>query len=230
MGTQSRLVALVRFVDVDYDVGAQLTSSHSYSPQREILDYFKSVAKKYELYKYINLSHMVIGAAWDEDEGLWHIKVKDLASQEVKSDYCHFLINGSGILKCVSPFRLILVLCSHGYDSNWKWPDIPGIHSFAGELMHSAAWNDKYDLKGKKVAVLGCGSSGVQIVPTIQPGIYTIVVVFTSKLTLWFQTLRSWSRSSELRLGSLLGLRKVRLDQEEPTSNVRPNNLCCSPS
>ncbi|KAK7902698.1 hypothetical protein LTR67_002344 [Exophiala xenobiotica] len=131
--------------------------SHFYSPQQEILEYFKSVATKYELYKYINLSHMVIGATWDEEEGLWHIKVQDLTTQEVKSDYCHFLINGSGIL------------------NNWKWPDIPGLRSFAGELMHSAAWNDQYDLKGKKVAVLGCGSSGVQIVPTIQPEVEELV-------------------------------------------------------
>jgi len=35
--------------------------------------------------------------------------------------------------------------------------------------MHSAAWNEETDLTGKTVAVLGCGSSGIQIVPTIQP-------------------------------------------------------------
>lgn len=54
--------------------------------------------------------------------------------------------------------------------SNWKWPDIPGLHSFKGKLLHSAAWDKNADWRGKKVAVLGCGSSGVQIVPTIQPG------------------------------------------------------------
>jgi Flavin-binding monooxygenase-like len=54
--------------------------------------------------------------------------------------------------------------------SNWRWPDIPGLRTFKGTLLHSAAWNTSTDLKGKNVAVLGCGSSGVQIVPTIQPG------------------------------------------------------------
>lgn len=53
--------------------------------------------------------------------------------------------------------------------SNWKWPNIPGLHSFKGELIHSAAWKEDYDLKDKEVAVLGVGSSGVQIIPTIQP-------------------------------------------------------------
>jgi hypothetical protein len=55
--------------------------------------------------------------------------------------------------------------------SNWKWPTIPGLHSFQGELVHSASWKDDLDLKGKTVAVLGNGSSGIQIVSAIQNGI-----------------------------------------------------------
>lgn len=53
--------------------------------------------------------------------------------------------------------------------STWKWPNIPGLDTFEGKLMHSAAWDGEYDLKGKKVAVIGGGSSSVQIVPSIQP-------------------------------------------------------------
>lgn len=54
--------------------------------------------------------------------------------------------------------------------SNWRWPDIPGLHTFQGQLLHSAAWDSNVEWRGKNVAVLGCGSSGVQIVPTLQPG------------------------------------------------------------
>jgi thioredoxin reductase len=54
--------------------------------------------------------------------------------------------------------------------SNWKWPSVDGLHDFKGKLMHSAAWDDKYDFKDKTVAVVGTGSSGVQIVATTQPG------------------------------------------------------------
>lgn len=53
--------------------------------------------------------------------------------------------------------------------SSWKYPDIPGIQDFMGKLMHSATWDTSYDLTGKTVAVLGGGSSAVQIVPSIQP-------------------------------------------------------------
>ncbi|KAI9870993.1 MAG: hypothetical protein M1830_003547, partial [Pleopsidium flavum] len=128
-----------------------------YSASREIFNYFKGVADKYELYRYIKLSHMVTGATWDEEEGIWKLRIKNLELGDVFDDWCNVLINGSGIL------------------NNWKWPDIPGLHSFNGSLIHSAAWRDDYDLKGKKIAVLGCGSSGVQIVPTLQPDVEHLV-------------------------------------------------------
>jgi hypothetical protein len=55
-------------------------------------------------------------------------------------------------------------------NSDWQYPKIPGLNQFQGKLMHSAKWDATYDLKGKTVAVVGGGSSAVQIVPSIQPG------------------------------------------------------------
>jgi hypothetical protein len=54
--------------------------------------------------------------------------------------------------------------------SAWKYPDIEGITSFKGKLLHSASWDESYDFQNKKVAVIGIGSSGIQIVPKIAPG------------------------------------------------------------
>jgi len=71
----------------------------SYSPGPEILEYFKGVAKKHDLYKYIKLSHRVVSACWTESEGIWDLKVENLVTGELFDDWCHFLINGSGILK-----------------------------------------------------------------------------------------------------------------------------------
>lgn len=53
--------------------------------------------------------------------------------------------------------------------SKWKWPDIQGLQSFGGTLVHSARYPQDLDLTGKTVGVIGAGSSGIQIVPTIQP-------------------------------------------------------------
>ncbi|KAJ9664515.1 hypothetical protein H2198_000166 [Neophaeococcomyces mojaviensis] len=128
-----------------------------YSRAGEILEYLRTVARKYDLYRNIKLSHMVKAARWDEERSIWTIKVEDTTTGTITEDWCHFMISGSGIL------------------NNWKWPDIPGLRTFKGELLHSAAWDEKADYKGKTVAVLGCGSSGVQIVPTIQPDVKQLV-------------------------------------------------------
>ena len=71
----------------------------SYSPAPEILEYFRGIAKKYELYKYIRLRHMVVGAVWDDEGGIWTLKIKNLQNGEIYNDWCHIMINGSGILK-----------------------------------------------------------------------------------------------------------------------------------
>ena len=59
--------------------------------------------------------------------------------------------------------------------SEWKWPEIKGLESFAGDLVHSASWPENLDYKNKRVAVIGNGSSGVQIVPALQPDVKSLV-------------------------------------------------------
>lgn len=56
-----------------------------------------------------------------------------------------------------------------GFVNKWKFPDIPGIEDFEGKMMHTANWQQDVEYKGKKVAVIGNGSSGIQIVPNLQP-------------------------------------------------------------
>lgn len=58
--------------------------------------------------------------------------------------------------------------------SHWQWPDIEGLDTFGGIRLHTAAWDDKVDLQGKRVGVIGNGSSGIQIVTAIQPGMTDI--------------------------------------------------------
>jgi len=54
--------------------------------------------------------------------------------------------------------------------SRWDWPAIEGIHDFKGTKIHSASYKQTAeDSKGKVVAVIGSGSSSIQIVPALQP-------------------------------------------------------------
>ncbi|GLA21575.1 hypothetical protein AnigIFM62618_011244 [Aspergillus niger] len=123
-----------------------------YSSAPEILKYFKGIADNYGLRKYIRLDHRVVGASWDEDSEQWHVKIQRGDNPaNVFEDRCHILVNASGVL------------------NKWKWPAIRGRETFQGPMVHSAHWDDQVELKGKRVAVIGSGSSAVQIVPTIQP-------------------------------------------------------------
>ncbi|KAA8624375.1 cyclohexanone monooxygenase [Pyrenophora tritici-repentis] len=125
--------------------------SHFYSYSPEIWEYLKSIERENDfIAKYIKLRHRLEHVEWDDDAGLWRCKVRDLEKDEVFEDSAEFFINAGGVL------------------NNWKWPDIPGLSDFKGKLMHSANYEEGYDLSNKRVAVIGSGSSGVQIVAAIQ--------------------------------------------------------------
>jgi cation diffusion facilitator CzcD-associated flavoprotein CzcO len=55
-------------------------------------------------------------------------------------------------------------------NSKWKWPEIRGLDTYKGHKVHSARWDDSFDFTGKKVAVIGNGSSAIQIVPVLRRG------------------------------------------------------------
>ncbi|KAF3052045.1 hypothetical protein E8E11_003889 [Didymella keratinophila] len=125
--------------------------SHYYSYAPEIWEYLKSIERENDfIRKYIKLQHQIEHVEWDDQAGLWRLKVRNLITDEVLDDSAEFFINAGGVL------------------NNWKWPDIPGLKSFKGKLMHSAHYEEGYDLTNKRVAVIGAGSSGVQIVAAIQ--------------------------------------------------------------
>lgn len=61
-----------------------------------------------------------------------------------------------------------IVIAARGNLNDMAWPDIPGLDTFKGKTMHSAAWDQDYDFRNKKIGVIGGGSSSIQIVPELQ--------------------------------------------------------------
>jgi cation diffusion facilitator CzcD-associated flavoprotein CzcO len=72
--------------------------SSFFAPAGEIEAYLCRVCEEEDLGKSIKTSHHVVEARWNE-KGVWELKVEDLNSGEVFDDYCHFLLDASGILK-----------------------------------------------------------------------------------------------------------------------------------
>ncbi|KAH8655197.1 hypothetical protein BX600DRAFT_385523 [Xylariales sp. PMI_506] len=124
--------------------------SHYFAYGDEIQRYFEDFAERYGSKKYMKLNTKVVEGRWDEEKGIWCLTLEDQATKGTWQDWCHCLVNGTGIL------------------NNWKWPDIPGVQDFAGPKMHSASWDHSVDFEGKTVAVIGTGSTSVQIVPALQ--------------------------------------------------------------
>jgi cation diffusion facilitator CzcD-associated flavoprotein CzcO len=85
-----------------------LANRSSYSKGPEILEYFRNLALKYNLHRFVKLSRRVIAAEWDQTAGLWKITIEDLSTGQTFEDNAHFMITASGVLKCVYWFHVDL--------------------------------------------------------------------------------------------------------------------------
>ena len=119
--------------------------SHSFSRQPEIRAYLDAVTDRYGMRPYIRFGTELAGARWDSGRARWQLRTSrgDMTADVV--------IAAAGLLSAPS------------------LPDIPGLDTFPGEVFHSARWDHRADLTGKRVAVIGTGASAIQIVPAIQP-------------------------------------------------------------
>ncbi|OJJ43910.1 hypothetical protein ASPZODRAFT_2113943 [Penicilliopsis zonata CBS 506.65] len=125
--------------------------SHFYASADEIKKYWEKVFFKYGCDGSCRLETKVISAIWNEEKGQWLLKVADLKKNSLFDDECHLLISATGML------------------DDAKWPTFPGLGDFKGKVMHTAEWDKSYSYQGKKVAVIGNGSSGLQIIPALLP-------------------------------------------------------------
>lgn len=120
------------------------TWSRSFGQQPEILDYIKRCTEKYRLRDHIRFDTTIVGADFDDDAGIWHVRTE--AGQTLTANV---LVSAVGAL------------------ADPSWPRINGLDDFAGKRMHTAQWDDDYDLAGKRVAVIGSGASAIQVVPEV---------------------------------------------------------------
>ncbi|OJD31775.1 flavin-binding monooxygenase [Diplodia corticola] len=124
--------------------------SSLYAPAREIQAYIERTARKYGADRFVRLGHEVRECRFDRRAGVWRVRVAELATGRVFVDEAEVLISARGNLNTAA------------------WPEIDGLESFEGEVMHSARWNENYDFTNKRVGVIGSGSSAIQIVPNLQ--------------------------------------------------------------
>ncbi|KAF4540715.1 Cyclohexanone monooxygenase [Lasiodiplodia theobromae] len=125
--------------------------THHYLQQSEILAYIHHVVDKHDLRKHIQFNTEMVSAEWIEARQHWRV---ECATGDVF--IARYLVTALGLL------------------SKRNFPDIPGIADFQGVLMHTASWNP-IDLSGKRVGVIGNGSTGTQLMTAIAPVVKQLV-------------------------------------------------------
>lgn len=83
----------------------------------------------------MQLSHEVVEARWAEDIAKWRLTIR--TGSTTFTDEVDVVLSGMGALE------------------RWALPEIPGIETFAGRLLHSAQWDEALDVSGKRIAVIG---------------------------------------------------------------------------
>src|SRR3954447_16014805 len=129
-----------RYYSYSFELNPEWSSWQS--PGEEIWRYFQDVADRYGLRPHIRLGAEAEGAAWED--GRWRVRTK--AGDELEAEV---LVSATGVLH------------------HPRLPDIEGLDSFAGAAFHSARWDHDVPLRGKRIAVVGTGSTGVQIVTAL---------------------------------------------------------------
>jgi cation diffusion facilitator CzcD-associated flavoprotein CzcO len=114
------------------------------SPQPEIQDYLRAIARDHGILPHIAFGTEIAEARWSEHDLKWRLRTSTGDAGE---------------------FDALVLAC--GQLSRPAWPRIEGMESFAGHAFHSAEWDHAHDLRGRSVAVIGTGASAIQFVPPV---------------------------------------------------------------
>jgi cation diffusion facilitator CzcD-associated flavoprotein CzcO len=141
--------------------------SGRYAGSGEIQEHLLSLVEKWDLRAHLQLNTAITEARFHEKTGTWA-----LTTDQGKRHLFRVVVSGVGGL--VDP----------------SYPDIKGLDSFNGTQFHTARWNHDYDLKGKRMAIIGTGASAVQVVPTIASQVKQLLVF--QRTAAW--VVRKWEK------------------------------------
>ncbi len=130
-----------------------------FAGQPEIERYLNHVVDRFDLRRHMAFRTRVTSAVWDDAGACWVVTLADVQVDAERVVRARFLVGATGVLSV--PF----------------YPDVPGREDFAGVSVHTGRWpQEPVDLAGKRVAVIGTGSSGVQIIPNIVDEVASLTV------------------------------------------------------
>lgn len=135
--------------------------SSFYAPGSEILAYLERVVEKYKIMRYIKLRHELVYAQYDETNAKWRLRIRrpvfpSATYGEGEIEYEEFEDTAD------------VVLSGAGGLSRWKWPDIEGLESFKGKLIHSAEWDVGEEGESWQESVKDWGEKRVGVIGVVR--------------------------------------------------------------
>jgi len=131
--------------------------SREFSGRDELLAYLKKLAADCDVTRSIEFETEAVSASFDEIGHRWRIGLK-------RGDGTHVEITAPVLACAVGQLNRPLV------------PKLPGLEKFAGKIMHSAQWDHGYDVRAKRVALIGTGASAMQVGPSIAPEVAELLI------------------------------------------------------
>ncbi len=156
----------VESLEYSYQFDADLQQdwhwTERYAPQPEILRYAEHVTERFDLRPHIEFETRVVAAVFDERRRRWSVTTRPVAGRT---------IHGDELGTTTTTWDAQFVVMATGCLSSTNVPDIDGIAVFeaaGGQVLHTGRWpHDGVDVSGRRVAVVGTGSSGVQAIPLL---------------------------------------------------------------
>lgn len=140
-GAKSDTESFVYRYSFDKDLLQEWDWNTRYLEQADIESYLNHVVDRYDLRRDIQINTEVTSAVFDEQRKLWQIR-----TSTGEAFTCRYLVTALGLL------------------ARSNIPDIPGRDSFSGRMVHTNAWPEDLDITGKRVGVIGTGSTGTQFI------------------------------------------------------------------
>ncbi|SNT31781.1 4-hydroxyacetophenone monooxygenase [Tardiphaga sp. OK246] len=128
-----------------------------FAKQRELWTYLNLCADKYDVRRSIRFSTEVMSSTFDAEKSTWNVRLRTPGGHEE-------ILSSKIFVSAVGQLNRPSI------------PNIPGLESFEGPMFHTAKWDDKVDLSGKRVAMIGTGASSMQVGPTIVDHVAKLMV------------------------------------------------------
>lgn len=149
-GARCDITSLDYSYSFDEDLQQEWEWSEKFATQPEILSYARHVADRFDLRRDIDFGVTVTGARWDADARRWAVVAEPVEGGAPATYTARYLVLAVGNL------------------SSTHVPAIPGLDSFGGRVLHTAEWpHEPVDFTGRRVGVIGTGSSGIQLIPLV---------------------------------------------------------------